>query len=43
MYPYVFRLLCKVDYDSDKFIHPPIFYYNEVMLLELIVVVECEF
>jgi hypothetical protein len=40
---YVFRFLCKVDYDSDKFIHAPTYSYNEVMrLLELAGVVECE-
>jgi hypothetical protein len=33
---YVFRFLCKVDYDIDKFIHAPSYFYNEVMrLLEL--------
>ena len=40
---YVFRFLCKVDYESDKFIHAPTYTYNEVMrLLELAGVVECE-
>ena len=40
---YVFRILCKMDYDSEKFIHPPMYPYNEVMrLLELAGVVECE-
>jgi hypothetical protein len=40
---YVFRILCKVDYKSDKFIHAPTYTYNEVMrLLELASVVECE-
>ena len=27
---YVFRFLCKVDYESDKFIHAPTYTYNEV-------------
>ena len=32
-----------MDYKSDKFIHTPMFTYNEVMqLLELASVVECE-
>ena len=32
-----------MDYDSEKFIHPPMYPYNEVMrLLELAGVVECE-
>ena len=40
---YVFRFLCKVDYESDKFIHAPRYTYNVVMrLLELASVVECE-
>jgi hypothetical protein len=40
---YVFRNLCKVDYESDKFIHAPKYTYNEVMrLLEFAGVVECE-
>jgi hypothetical protein len=40
---YVFRFLCKVDSDSDKFIHAPTYTYNEVMrLLELAGIVECE-
>ena len=40
---YVFRFLCKVDYDSDKFIHASTCSYNEVMrLLELVGVVKCE-
>ena len=35
--------LCKVDYESDKFIHTPTYMYNEVKrLLELVGVVECE-
>jgi hypothetical protein len=35
---YVFRVLCKVDYDSDKCIHAPTYFYNKVMqLLELAV------
>jgi hypothetical protein len=39
---YVFRFLCKVNYDSDKFIHAPKYSYNEIMrLLELAGVVEC--
>ena len=34
--------LCKVDYGSDKFIHDPMYSYNEVIqLLELASVVEC--
>jgi len=28
---YVFRFLCKVNYDSDKFIYTPTYSYNEVM------------
>ena len=40
---YVFRFLCKVDYESDKFILAPTYTYNEVKrLLELDGVVECE-
>ena len=40
---YVFRFLCKVDYESDKFIHAPTYMQNEVMhLLELIGLLECE-
>ena len=40
---YMFRFLCKVDYDSDKFIHAPTYSYNKVIqLLELARVVECE-
>jgi hypothetical protein len=40
---YVFRFLCKVDYDSDEFIHVPTYTYNKVVqLLELVSVVECE-
>ena len=40
---YVFRFLCKVDYESDKFIHAPTYTYNEVItVLELACVVECE-
>ena len=40
---YVFRFLCKVDYNSDKFIHAPTYSYNEVMrLLELAGMVDCE-
>jgi hypothetical protein len=40
---YVFRFLCKVDYDSDKFIRAPTYFYNEVMrILELAGVVERE-
>jgi hypothetical protein len=38
---YVFRFLCKLNYDSDKFIHAPTYSYNEVMrLLEFVGVVE---
>jgi hypothetical protein len=38
---YVFRFLCKLKYDSDKFIHAPTYSYNEVIrLLELVGVVE---
>ena len=38
---YVFRFLCKVNYDSDKFIHAPTYSYNEVIrLLELAGVVD---
>ena len=40
---YVFEFLCKVDYDSDKFIHAPMFTFNKVMrLLELGSVVDFE-
>ena len=40
---YVFSFLCKVDYESDKFIPAPTYTYNEVKrLLELVGVVECE-
>jgi hypothetical protein len=40
---YVFRFLCKVHYESNKFIHASTYTYNEVMrLLELVGVVECE-
>ena len=40
---YVFRLLCNVDYDNEKFIHTPTFTYKEVMqLLDLADVVKCE-
>ena len=40
----VFRILCKVDHGSDKFIHAPTYSYNKVMqLLELVGVVECEY
>ena len=39
----VFRFLCKVDYDSGKFIHAPTCSYNKVMwLLELVGVVEAK-
>ena len=39
----MFRILCKVDYDSDKFIHAPMYTYIEVMLqLEFVGVVESE-
>jgi hypothetical protein len=38
---YVLRILCKMNYDSDKFIHAPTYSYNEVMrILELAGVVE---
>ena len=40
---YVFKFLCKVDNDSDKFIHAPMYSYNEVMhLLELASVIGYE-
>jgi hypothetical protein len=40
---YVFRFLCKVDYERDKFIHAPTYTYNEVIrLLELVGIVESE-
>ena len=42
---YVFRILCKVDYESDKFIHAPTYIYNEVMRLPKLFgigIVECE-
>lgn len=43
MFSYVFKYMYKVDCDSNKFIHAPMFTYNEVMwLLELTRVVECE-
>ena len=33
----MFRYLCKVNYDNDKFIHGPTYTYNEVLwLLELV-------
>jgi hypothetical protein len=28
---YMFGILCKVDYESDRFIHAPTYTYNEVM------------
>lgn len=38
---HVFRFMCKMDYESDKFIHTPTYTCNEVMhLLELVRVVE---
>ena len=40
---FMFRFLCKGDYESDNFIHAPMYIYNEVMrLLELAGIVECE-
>ena len=40
---YVFSFLCKVDYESNKFIPAPTYMYNEVIrLLELAGNVECE-
>ena len=40
---YVFTFLCKVDNESDKFIHAPTYMYNEVIhLLELVGVGERE-
>lgn len=40
---YVFRYLCKLNYETDKFIHQPTYSYNEVMqILELAGVVEKE-
>lgn len=33
------RFLCKVDHDSNEFIHAPMESYNELMLLELVNVV----
>jgi hypothetical protein len=40
---YVFRFLCKVDYEIDKFIHAPTYTFNEVMQrLKLTSIVECE-
>ena len=40
---YVFRFLCKVDYDSDKLIYAPTYSYNEVMRLpEFVGVIDCE-
>ena len=39
----VFRFLCTVNDNNDKFIHTPMYTYNKVMqLLELANVVECE-
>jgi hypothetical protein len=39
---YMFRFLYKVHYDSNKFIHAPMYSYNEVIrLIELAGVVEC--
>ena len=40
----VFRFLCNMDYNNDKFICAPTYSSNEVMwLLELVGVVECEY
>lgn len=40
---YVFRFMCKMDYESDKFIHAPTYTHNEVMRLpELASFVVCE-
>ena len=40
---YVFRFLCKVEYNNDKFVHAPTYVYREVVrVLELVGVVECE-
>lgn len=40
---YVFKFLCKLDYENNKFIHAPTHTYNEVMhLLELVGEVEHE-
>jgi hypothetical protein len=38
---YVFIFLCKMDYNNDKFVHAPIYVYNEVIqLLEFVNVLE---
>ena len=35
--------MCKVDYESEKFIHAPMYTYDEVMwLFEHVGVVKCE-
>ena len=40
---YVFRFMCKVDHNSDKFIHVPTYIYNEIMrLLKLVGVIKFE-
>lgn len=37
------KILYKMDYNNDKFIHAPKYSYNEVMqLLEFVGVIECE-
>ena len=40
---YVFRFMCKVDNNNDKFFHAPMYTFNEIMqLLELSNAVKCE-
>ena len=40
---FVFRFMCKVDYDNAKFVYAPTFTYNEVMWLhELANFVKCK-
>lgn len=40
---YVFRFMCYVDYNNDKFMYPPTYTYNKVMWLSHMVgVVESE-
>ena len=39
----LYTFLCKVEYESDKFIHAPTYTYNEVMrLLKLVGIIKCE-
>ena len=42
-FDYVFRFMCKADYNNDKFIHIPKSTSNKVMqLLELASVIKCD-